>query len=117
LSGLRGRSTTTKGAADVAQEDLISHQAMHDRVERAFATWRFMTRLGWIVLSLAVTGLLVTIVLWLHGDITLEQTMASAFGVIISSILSGAASYSSGINIGLGASRLALALEKDEAGR
>ena len=35
--------------------------------------------------------------------------------MIITSILSGAAAYSSGINMRLGASRLVLAMRKDEA--
>ena len=98
----------------MAHEDLISRQEMQDGVEHALATATFMRRLGWIVLFLAVASLIVTVVLWLHGDISFEQALASIFGVIITSILSGAAAYSSGVNIGLGASRLLLAMEKNE---
>lgn len=88
------------------------------RVEHAVSTERFMTRLGWIVLFLAVAGLVITVAFWLLGDITMEQALAAIFGVIITGILSGAAAYSSGINVGLGASRLALAMEqaKEESG-
>ena len=99
----------------MAHDYLISRQEMRDRVEHALAIETFMRRLGWIVLFLAAASLIVTVVLWLHGDITFEQALASTFGVIITSILSGAAAYSSGVNIGLGASRLLLAMEKDEA--
>jgi hypothetical protein len=98
----------------MADEDLISRQEMLVRVEQALAVGRFMRRLGWIVLFLATASLIVTVVLWLHGDISIEQALASIFGVIITSILAGAAAYSSGINMGLGASRLVLAMEKDE---
>jgi hypothetical protein len=101
--------------ADQDGVPLISRAEMRERVRHAVATERFMMRLGWIVLFLAVGSLAVTVVLWLHSDITLEQALAAIFGVIITGILSGAAAYSSGINVGLGASRLALALE-DEVG-
>ena len=87
---------------------------MRDRVLHAVATERFMMRLGWIVLFLAIGSLAVTVVLWLRGDITLEQALAAIFGVIITGILSGAAAYSSGVNVGLGASRLVLTLQEDE---
>ena len=82
--------------------------------EHAVATEKFMLRLGWLVLALAVTSLAVTAALWLHGDITMEQALAAIFGVIITGILSGAAAYASGINVGLGASRLVLAMEAEE---
>jgi hypothetical protein len=98
----------------MAHDGLITHQEMRERVEHAVAIGTFMRRLGWIVLFLAVASLIVTVVLWLLGDISFEQALATIFGVIISSILSGAAAYSSGVNIGLGASRLSLAMEKDE---
>ena len=93
---------------------LIGREEMRERVRHAVATEKFMLRLGWLVLALAVTSLAVTAALWLHGDITMEQALAAVFGVIITGILSGAAAYASGINIGLGASRLVLAMEPEE---
>jgi hypothetical protein len=93
---------------------LISRAEMRARVEHAITTERFMLRLGWVVLALGVTSLVVTGALLVRGDITMEQALAAVFGVIISGILSGAAAYSSGINIGLGASRLVLALDPEE---
>ena len=72
-------------------QPLINRAEMRDRVEHAVATEKFMMRLGWIVLFLAVTSLAVAVGLWLHGDLTLEQALAAIFGVIISGILSGAA--------------------------
>jgi hypothetical protein len=96
------------------EEPLISRDQMGRRVEHAIATEKFLLRLGWLVLALAVTSLVVTAVLWLDGDITMEQALAAIFGVIITGILSGAAAYASGINIGLGASRLVLAMKTEE---
>jgi hypothetical protein len=98
----------------VRTEPLISRAEMHERVEHAKSTERFLLRLGWLVLALGVTSLVITGVLLIHGDITMEQALATVFGVIISGILSGAAAYSSGTNIGLGASRLVLALGPEE---
>jgi hypothetical protein len=95
-------------------EPPISRSEMHKRVEHAISTERFLLRLGWLVLALGITSLVVTGALLVHGDITMEQALAAVFGVVISGILSGAAAYGSGINIGLGASRLVLALEPEE---
>jgi hypothetical protein len=102
-----------KRGAD-GSEPLISRAEMRERVEHAKTTERFLLRLGWLVLALGITSLVVTGVLLLHGDITMEQALATVFGVIISGILSGAAAYSSGTNIGLGASRLVLSLGPEE---
>jgi hypothetical protein len=87
---------------------------MHRRVEHAISTERLLLRLGWLVLALGVTSLVVTGALLVHGDITMEQALAAVFGVIITGILSGAAAYASGINVGLGAARLVLAMEPEE---
>ena len=54
----------------MAHESLISSQEMRDHVEHALAVGTFMRRLGWIVLFLATASLIVTVALWLHGDIT-----------------------------------------------
>lgn len=93
---------------------LMSREDMREHVEHAIKTERFMTRLGWLVLALAVLSLLVTVALWQHGDITMEQALAAVFGVIISGILSGASAYSAGVNVGLGAARLLLSMKDDE---
>jgi hypothetical protein len=95
-------------------QPLVGRGEMRERVRHALSTERFMLRLGWLVLALAIAGLAVTAALWLRGDITVEQALAAIFGVIISGILSGAATYAAGINIGLGACRLVLALTAEE---
>jgi len=48
----------TDGAAD--EGALISREEMRERVRHAVATEKFMLRLGWLVLALAVTSLAVT---------------------------------------------------------
>jgi hypothetical protein len=80
---------------------------MKARVERALVVERRLLLLGWFILVLAVGGLVAVLVLWLLGEINVDQMLAGLFSVVMSSILSGAATYGSGINVGLGAARLA----------
>ncbi len=102
-------SERTHGSAS-----LVSAEEIDQRVAHAVAVERFLLRLGWTVLVLAVAGLVVTVVLWALGEISPEQAAGAIFGVVITSILSGATAYGSGVNIGLGASRLALAMRGEE---
>jgi hypothetical protein len=95
----------------------LTVEQMKARVRRGFLTERNLLRLAWFILGLAVASLLTVIVLWLTGEISIDQFLAAVFGVIMSSILSGAATYGSGVNVGLAAARLATNLppEGDES--
>jgi hypothetical protein len=46
---------------------------------------------------------------WAIGDVDAEQALGLILGTALASILSGAAAYGSGVNLGLGAERLGLA--------
>jgi hypothetical protein len=91
----------------------LTIEQMQARVRRGFITERNLLRLGWFILGLAVAGLVTVLVLWFVGEIDVDQALAAIFGVIISSILSGAATYGSGINVGLAAARLAANLPRE----
>jgi len=91
----------------------LTVEEMKTRVRRGFLTERNLLRLGWFILGLAVAGLVTVLVLWFVGEIGVDQALAAIFGVIISSILSGAATYGSGINVGLAAARLATSLPRE----
>lgn len=95
-------------------QSLITIEQMKRRVMTALTIERLLLRVGWAVLGLAIVGLIVVIVLWLTGSISVDQALAGIFGVVISAILSGAAAVGSGINVGLGASRLVLNLRDAE---
>jgi hypothetical protein len=82
-------------------------EQMKARVRRALSVERMLLRLGWFILALAVAGLVTVVALWASGEIDVDQALAGIFGVVISTILSGTATYGSGINVGLGAARLA----------
>lgn len=92
----------------------LTVEQMKARVRRGFITERNLLRLGWFILGLAILGLVTVAALWLLGEISVDQFLAAIFGVIISSILSGAATYGSGINVGLAAARLATNLPRED---
>jgi hypothetical protein len=100
----------------------LTVEQMKGRVRRGFLTERNLLRLAWFILGLAIAGLVTVLALWMLDEISVDQMLAAVFGVIMSSILSGAATYGSGINVGLAASRLATNLppeveEQDAAER
>jgi Na+/phosphate symporter len=81
-----------------------------EKVARARGVERALMFVGWIVLVIGVAGMAVTVALWIAGQIDLDQAVAMLLGTILGSVLSGATAYGSGVNVGLGAERLALAL-------
>jgi hypothetical protein len=105
----------SQGASDVpGSEEIIrwllrtkSSWEIDERVEHALMVERVLTRLGWLVLMLGVIGLGAIASQWLLGDLTAEKALAAAGGTTLATILSGAAAYGSGTNIGLSAARLA----------
>jgi len=89
--------------------DMITEKVLHARVVA-----RVLTRIGWAVLAIGLIGVAVTAALWISGEISLEQALATLLGTALASILSGATAYGSGVNVGLGAERLDLALRAAE---
>jgi hypothetical protein len=49
------------------------------------------------------------------GDLDDEQALSLLIGTALASILSGATVYGSGVNVGLGAERLSLAVKADQS--
>ena len=95
----------------VAEEtDQLDADLIRKKVAAARGVERSLTFIGWIVLVIGVIGMVATVVMWIAGQIDIDQAVALLLGTILGSILSGAAAYGSGVNVGLGAERLALAL-------
>ena len=88
-------------------------QHITTRIEHARRTSRLLQNLGWFVATVGIVGMAVFIVLWLLDDLSTEQAVSLVLGTMLATVLSGAAAYGSGVNIGLGAERLALAVEAD----
>jgi hypothetical protein len=59
--------------------------------------------------ALGIIGAVACLVFWATGDLSTERAIGILLGVSFAAILSGATAYGSGINVGLGAERLALA--------
>ena len=94
----------------VVHTDELDADVIRKKVVAARGVERSLTFIGWIVLVIGVIGMAVTVVMWIAGQIDVDQAVALLLGTILGSILSGAAAYGSGVNVGLGAERLALAL-------
>ena len=60
--------------------------------------------------SSASLAVVVFAVLWALGDLDAEQALSLIFGAAFAAVLSGATAYGSGVNVGLGAERLELAV-------
>ena len=79
------------------------------KVEHARRVGILLQRLGWLVALLGGIGVVSYSVLWATGEIDAAQGFSLILGTAFAVILSGAASYGAGINLGLGAERLSLA--------
>ena len=82
----------------------IAAKIAHARQVEVVLQW-----LGWLVVVLGVSGVVVFGVLWELGEISAEKAWSLILGTALATILSGATAYGSGVNVGLGAERLALA--------
>ena len=85
--------------------------SMADRVARAHRVERILLTLGWIVAAVGLVGAAVFAGFWIAGDLNAEQAVSLILGTTLATILSGATAYGAGVNVGLGADRLSLALE------
>lgn len=76
------------------------------RVEHALKVERLLVNLGYLVAAIGVLGILVTLFEAVTGSISWYRAGMLALGVLTATVLSGAAAYGSGTNIGLSAMRL-----------
>ncbi len=92
------------------------------KIEHARKVERILQWLGWGVACLGIAGIVVFSAFWAAGDLDDEQALSLLIGTALASILSGATVYGSGVNVGLGAERLNLAVrdanqpQADDAG-
>jgi len=79
------------------------------KIEHAREVEEILLRLGWSVAALGVAGVVAFAVLWVIGELNVEQGLSLILGTALATVLSGATAYGSGVNVGLGAERLELA--------
>ena len=94
-----------------------TRRAVTGKVEHARKVGHVLQWLGWSVICLGVVGIAAFSVLWAIGEVDAEQALGLILGTALASILSGAAAYGSGVNLGLGADRLSLAISADDPPR
>ncbi|MGO9078511.1 MAG: hypothetical protein ACLQDY_05660 [Streptosporangiaceae bacterium] len=83
--------------------------AISAKVAHAREVERILQWLGWSVALLGIIGVACFSVFWAVGELSAEQGVSLVLGTALATVLSGATAYGSGVNVGLGAERLALA--------
>lgn len=83
---------------------------INGKVEHARKVERVLQWLGWGVACLGIAAIVVFSVFWAAGDLDVEQALSLLIGTALASILSGSTVYGAGVNVGLGAERLNLAV-------
>lgn len=76
------------------------------RVAHAFKVERILTLLGYVVAVVGLMGIGWTLFEAVSGDIAWTRAGVTGFGILAATVLSGAAAYGSGTNVGLAAMRL-----------
>lgn len=83
----------------------------HDKVEHALRVSKYLTALGLFVAVVGIVAVGYAVWLAVAGDLSWQRAFAAAFGVLAATVLSGAAAYGAGTNIGLSAERLRTSLQ------
>jgi len=81
------------------------------KIDHARQVERVLWLLGLATVALGIIGAVSCLVFWATGDLSTERAIGILLWVSFAAILSGATAYGSGINVGLGAERLALAAD------
>ena len=84
--------------------------AREDQIDHAKRVARVLQALGWCVAVVGLVGAVVFASFWIAGDLSAEQAVSLLLGTTLATVLSGASAYGAGVNVGLGADRLALAM-------
>lgn len=82
------------------------------RIAHGFAVERLLVRLGYFVAVVGVLAIIWTIGGALIGNEEWSRAVVTSFGILAATVLSGAAAYGSGTNVGLAAARLKRDVEK-----
>jgi hypothetical protein len=75
-----------------------------------------MRRLGWVSLAVGIAALVGIVVLLGLGDMDVEEALLAATGTALVTMVSGAVTYGSGMNLTLRASRLDREIARSSGG-
>lgn len=88
----------------------IDTQAARTRAAHARRVGTRMMRLGWLVLAVGIVAMVASVVLWLTGDIAFDEAVTEFSALLLGTVLTGVATYGTGLNLMMNADRLELAL-------
>ncbi|MFN8027830.1 MAG: hypothetical protein U0W40_16165 [Acidimicrobiia bacterium] len=71
-----------------------------------------MMMLGWFVLVVGVLSMVTTVVLWLAGEESFDEALAQFGAFLLGTVLTGVATYGTGLNLTMNADRLEGSLSK-----
>lgn len=69
-----------------------------------------MMLLGWLVLVAGVLALVATVVLWVVGETDFSSAFTEFSALLLGTVLTGVATYGTGLNLTMNADRLELSL-------
>jgi len=98
-------------------EPLSQDERDRYRIARARSVARLMRRLAWVSLAVGVLGLVGVVVLVAVGEMPLDEALLAATGTVLVTLVSGAATYGSSMNLTLSASRLERDLARSARGQ
>ena len=93
---------------DAERADLL--EGLCRRVVEARETERFLRRLGFAVFGVGVACLVAVFVSTVVGWTDVEQAVVLVVGSLLATVVSGTTPYAAGVNMGLAAGRLELAI-------
>lgn len=99
---------------DAAHHDSVHVDPAVVRAKAAHArrvASRMMT-LGWFVLAAGMLAMLVTVGEWLLGDVAFGTAATEFSALLLGTVLTGVATYGTGLNLSMNADRLELSLPR-----
>lgn len=90
--------------------DTLDLDASRARAAHARRVGARMMALGWFVLVAGVLAMAATVVLWLAGEEDFSSAVTEFSALLLGTVLTGVATYGTGLNLTMNADRLELAI-------
>ena len=97
-------------AAPGEQRDGVDVAAAREKARHARTVGARMMLLGWFVLAVGVLSMLAVVALWIAGEETFDEALTQFSALLLGTVLTGVATYGTGLNLTMNADRLELAL-------
>jgi len=90
--------------------DALDVEAARAKAAHARRVGARMMNLGWGVLVVGVLAMVATVVLWIAGETAFDEAFTEFSALLLGTVLTGVATYGTGLNLTMNADRLELAL-------